>query len=930
MCDSSLILDVNEKLKAFVSRMCESQVKELKNSHLKSKPVLAFIEVNSGKIFWNKIFAEQINTIRKCGVSVKHIVHQTSVSEQELLDDIRTYNEDSSVHGIVVKCPCDAVICRNVIYNAILPSKDVEGVHSINIKRPMFKKPEYLYPCASAAILKLIKFAGSQSNAYEVVIFGYTVESDALYYTLLLQSAIFVTLCKHITPESLLMAQNADFIVSFIDAPNALNEISLKPKAVVIEYYSDYFCSIAMASQLEVEKSALSPSDFLDSSMVYSTNSVLKIASIFIARSTVEAANRLSKPNEWTLKILPLCITQKDLSDIEIARSVEPKDVDVLAKEIGVMNNELNFYGKKIAKLSLSVIERCHSRQPGKYIVVTGINPTPLGEGKSTTTCGLSQALGAHLQKNVIACVRQPSQGPTFGIKGGAAGGGYSQIIPMEEFNLHLTGDIHAVVSANNLLAAQIDARMFHEATQTDQALYRRLLKEREGKKQFSGIQLSRLRKLGIDKTDPDALTEEEIKRFVRLDIDPSTITWNRVIDTNDRFLRKITIGLSPTEKGFSRDTQFDIAVASELMAILALTENMNDLKNRLSKIVVANDVYGNPVTVDDLGVTGALAVLMKHALCPNLMQTLEGTPVLVHAGPFANIAHGNSSVIADQMALKLVGENGFVVTEAGFGSDIGFEKFCHIKCRSSGLSPDVVVLVATIRALKMHGGGPMVTPGLPLPNEYLKENLLLLESGYCNLAHHIKTIKKYGLPVIVAINRFKTDTETELNLITEWCKSDGAYNCVSCEHFSRGGAGAKELAKAVISASKLESQLKFLYHLQDPIKEKIKTIASEVYGAEKVIFSPRAEEMMALFEKQGFGNLPVCMAKTHLSLSDDPSRKGVPTNFNLTIKDVKASIGAGFIYPLVGTISTMPGLPTRPCFYDVQVSDNGVIEGLF
>lgn len=387
-------------------------------------------------------------------------------------------------------------------------------------------------------------------------------------------------------------------------------------------------------------------------------------------------------------------------------------------------------------------------------MVICRITPTPLGEGKSTTTIGLAQSLCAWHKRNTFACLRQPSQGPTFGIKGGAAGGGYSQVIPMEDFNLHLTGDIHAVTAANNLVAAQLDARIFHEATQfSNEALYGRLVPVKGGVRKFSTIQLRRLQRLGIHKTDPDSLTPEEVDRFARLNIDPKNVVWERVVDINDRYLRKVTIGESPTEKGLTRQTSFAISVASEIMAILALAVDLADMKERLAKMVVAFDTKGGPVTADDLGLTGALMVLLKDAIEPNLMQSLEGTPVFVHAGPFANIAHGCSSIVADNIALKLVGENGFVVTEAGFGSDIGMEKFFNIKCRTSGKVPDAVVLVTTVRALKMHGGGPAVLAGTPLKKEYTEENIELVKKGLPNLAKHISNGVKHGVPVLVSIN---------------------------------------------------------------------------------------------------------------------------------------------------------------------------------
>ncbi|XP_007444522.2 C-1-tetrahydrofolate synthase, cytoplasmic [Python bivittatus] len=437
-----------------------------------------------------------------------------------------------------------------------------------------------------------------------------------------------------------------------------------------------------------------------------------------LMQSTVESAQRFLEkyqPGKWNIQYSLLSPVTPVPSDIEVSRSCTPKPVSELAREIGLISDEVELYGECKAKISLSTLRRLKDQPDGKYIVVTGITPTPLGEGKSTTTIGLVQALGAHLGQNAFACVRQPSQGPTFGIKGGAAGGGYSQVIPMEEFNLHLTGDIHAITAANNLVAAAIDARIFHEATQSDQALYSRLVPSVDGVRNFSDIQIRRLQRLHIKKMDPATLTNDEINKFVRLDIDPDSITWQRVLDTNDRFLRTITIGQSSSEKGYTRAAQFDITVASEIMAVLALTDSLEDMRQRLGKMVVASSKKGVPVTTEDLGVSGALAVLMKDAIKPNLMQTLESNPVFVHAGPFANIAHGNSSVLADKIALKLVGKDGFVVTEAGFGADIGMEKFFDIKCRYSGLQPHVVVLVATVRALKMHGGGPTVSAGLGL-----------------------------------------------------------------------------------------------------------------------------------------------------------------------------------------------------------------------
>jgi methylenetetrahydrofolate dehydrogenase (NADP+) / methenyltetrahydrofolate cyclohydrolase / formyltetrahydrofolate synthetase len=616
-------------------------------------------------------------------------------------------------------------------------------------------------------------------------------------------------------------------------------------------------------------------------------------------------------------------------SDIEIAQAVEPKKIQIVADEVGLLPEELELHGNYKAKVRLNVLDRLRDVPDGKYIDVTAITPTPLGEGKSTTMVGLSQALGACLGKRVFTCIRQPSQGPTFGIKGGAAGGGYSQVIPMEDFNLHLTGDIHAITAANNLLAAAIDARMFHESNQTDEKLFNALCPpDKQGQRTFSPSMLRRLAKLGIDKTDPNELTEEERSRFARLDIDPDAITWRRVVDTNDRFLREITIGEGPEEKGRTRKTGFDITVASEIMAILALTTDLADMRERMGRIVIGTNKSGQAVTAEDLGVAGAMTVLMRDAIKPTLMQTLEGTPVFVHAGPFANIAHGQSSIIADKIALKLAD---YVVTESGFGADIGMEKFFGVKCRYSGLVPNVVVLVATVRALKMHGGGPKVVAGKPLASEYTDENLELLQAGLGNMKHHIKNALRYGVPVVVAVNSFKDDTPAEVEMVREAAIEAGAEDAVVSTHWTNGGDGAVKLAEAVVAAAEKPSNFQFLYPLDISIKEKIEIICKEIYGADGVEYLPEAEAKIQLYTRLGFDNLPLNMAKTHLSLSHDPTLKGVPKGFIVPIRDIRASVGAGFLYPLLGTMRTMPGLPTRPVFYDVDLDlESERVLGLF
>ncbi len=581
-------------------------------------------------------------------------------------------------------------------------------------------------------------------------------------------------------------------------------------------------------------------------------------------------------------------------SDLEIAQAATPIPIDVLASSVGIEPEELIPYGSTKAKVHLDILQRIADRPRGKYIDVTAITPTPLGEGKTTTTIGLVQGLGT-LGHGAIACIRQPSMGPTFGIKGGAAGGGYSQIIPMEEFNLHLTGDIHAIGVAHNLVAAAIDARWYHESRLDD----------------------AKLAELGLE----------------RIGIDPFQLQWNRVLDVNDRALRNVTIGLGGRLDGLPRETGFDITVASELMAILALVDGdgygsaLADLRSRVGRVVVGTSVTGTPITLEDLGVAGAVTVLMRETINPTLMQTLEGQAAFVHAGPFANIAHGNSSIVADRVALHLAD---YVVTESGFGADMGMEKFMDIKCRASGLVPDCVVLVATVRALKMHGGGPRVVAGRPLESAYIDENLALLEAGLPNLVAHIQNARRFGVPVVVALNRFPTDTPAEIELVREAAVAAGALDAVLADHWAKGGPGAADLAAAVVDAAATETNFEFLYPLDASIESKIETICREMYGAADVEYSPVARRQIAEFEQAGYGDLPICMAKTHLSISHDPGLKGRPSGFTVPVREVRASVGAGFIYPLLGDMRTMPGLGSTPAYLQVDIDDDGKVVGLF
>ena len=560
--------------------------------------------------------------------------------------------------------------------------------------------------------------------------------------------------------------------------------------------------------------------------------------------------------------------------NLRIAQSASLKPLGDIAEGMGIGPHLMEPYGEHVAKIKLSAIDELADRPRAKYVVVSAVTPTPLGEGKTTTTVGLGQAF-SHIGKRATVAIRQPSMGPTFGIKGGAAGGGYSQVVPMEILNLHLTGDFHAVTAAHNLLSAVLDNHL-HQGNAAD--------------------------------------------------IDPHDITWRRVLDVNDRALRNIVVGLGGKLDGVPRQTGFDITAASEVMAIFALATSLPEMRKRLGRIVVGYTSKGTPVTAEEIGGAGAMAVIMRDALKPNLMQTLENTPVLVHAGPFGNIAHGNSSVVADRIGIHA---GDYLITEAGFGADMGAERFFNIKCRASGLTPDAAVVVATVRALKAHSGQHKIVPGKPLPEGLLKENPDEVHIGGSNLRKQIENIRLHGVSPVVAINAFPEDHPSEHAAIAEIAAEMGARVAV-CTHFADGGRGARELAEAVAEAAEEPSDFRFLYPDEAPLTEKIETIATKVYGADGVDYTPVAARQLATYERNGYGNLPVCIAKTHLSLSSDAALKGAPTGWRLPVREVRASVGAGFIYPICGNMSTMPGLGAKPNAYQVDIDDDGNVVGLF
>ena len=874
--------------------------------------------------------------------------YDDDISEYELLEQIERFNNDPSVHGILVQLPLPRHINEYNVTSAVAAEKDVDGFGGPNIGELAKKGGRPLFvPCTPKGVMVLLQESGVAIQGKNAVVLGRSDIVGAPVSYLLRNADATVTVCHSKTKDLKDVVKTADILVAAIGKERFVKGDWLKPGAVVIDVGTNYIPDDTKKSgQRLVGDVDYESAVEVASQITPVPGGVGPMTVAMLLRNVVDAAdNHFAHQKSRKVQPLPLKLQTPVPSDIAISRAQHPKPIAKLAAEVGIAPHELEPYGASKAKVSLDVLSRLSHRRNGRYILVAGITPTPLGEGKSTTTVGLTQALAAHLNRVAFANVRQPSQGPTFGIKGGAAGGGYSQVIPMDEFNLHLTGDIHAITAANNLLAAAIDTRMFHEATQKDGPLYRRLVPEKQGKREFLPSMLKRLRKLGITKTDPNALTEEEYGRFARLDIDRDTITWRRVLDVNDRHLRGITIGQAPTEsKVPPRETAFDISVASECMAVLALSTDLADMRRRLGDMVVASSKSGDPVTADDLGVGGALTALMKDAIKPNLMQTLEGTPVFVHAGPFANISIGNSSIIADRIALKLAGtepdedhdrNTGFVVTEAGFDFSMGGERFMNIKCRASGLAPDVVVIVATVRALKVHGGGPEIKPGEQLADVYRTENVDTLRAGCVNLARQIHNAKRYGVPVVVAINRFATDTEAELQVIKDEALKAGALDAIPANHWAEGGAGAVDLAKGVIAAAEQSRPEAFtlLYPLDaaSSVQARIETIAREMYGAARVTFSAVAQAKVDAYTRQGFGTLPICIAKTQYSLSHDAALKGAPSGFEVPIRDVRMAAGAGYLYALAADIQTIPGLPTAPGYLNVEVDTlTGEIDGLF
>uniref|UniRef100_A0A8C7VNM2 C-1-tetrahydrofolate synthase, cytoplasmic n=1 Tax=Oncorhynchus mykiss TaxID=8022 RepID=A0A8C7VNM2_ONCMY len=775
----------------------------------------------------NLYISMKLKAAAEIGINASHVRLPKTATE----DEVRKVNENLEVHGLIVQLPLDSInpMDTEKVTNAVAPEKDVDGLTSINAgKLSRGDLGDCFIPCTPKGCMKLISQTGEVAGKNAVVI-GRSKIVGAPMHDLLLWSHATVTTCHSKTTDLAAQVGRADILVVGAGKAEMVKGEWLKEGAVVIDCGINHIPDDSKANGMRVVGDVHYPSAKEKAGFITPVpGGVGPMTVAMLMENTVQSAKRFLKtyqPGKWNISYAKLKPQKPQPRDAAIAHSFTPKSIGRLAREVGLFSEEVEPYGTTRAKVRLEALNRLKTQPNGKYLVVTGITPTPLGEGTTTTTLGLAQALGAHLHVNSFACVRQPSRGSNFGVKGGAVGGGYCQVIPMEEVSLHLTSDTQAVMAASSLVVDTINARVLCESTQSDKV----------------------------------------IKNIILL-------------------------------SGY---------VASEMMAVLALSTSLGDMTRRLARMVVAYSRKGKPVTTEDLGISGVLATLMRDAVKPSLMQTVEGTPVFVHTCPLSDIAQGNSSILADQIALKLVGPEGFVVTEAEGGAELGMEKFFDIKCRSSGLHPDVVVMVASVPALKMHGGGPAVTAGSAMPKEYSAENLTLLENGCNHLKRQLENARAFGLPVVVAINTFSTDTDAELGLVCEQAKLAGALEAVPCSHWAEGGAGAVALGQAVQRAAETPHQINFLYDLEMPIDDKIRVIAKSMYGADDVELLPQAQQKVALFSKQGLGNLPICMAKTHLSLSHDPERKGVPTGFTLPIRDIHANLGAGFLYPLVGTVST-------------------------
>ncbi|KAI2651995.1 C-1-tetrahydrofolate synthase, cytoplasmic [Labeo rohita] len=809
-----------------VKERLKKEVAEMKNQFSGFRPGLVVLQVGD-RDDSNLYISMKLKAAAEIGINANHIRLPETATEDEVLRSIVAVNENPAVHGLIVQLPLDSInpINTEKVTNAVAPEKDVDG-----------------------------KIVG------------------APMHDLLLWNHATVTTCHSKTPDLAEQVGRADILVVGAGRAEMVKGEWVKEGAVVIDCGINHIPDSSKASGKRVVGDVHYPSAKERAGFITPVpGGVGPMTVAMLMKNTVESAKRCLQtytPGKWNIEYKKKKPHEPQPSDAEISWSCQSKPIGELAREVGLFSEEVEPYGRSRAKIQLNALKRMEKQPDGKYVVVTGITSTPLGEGKRTITLGLAQALGAHLNINAFACIQEPSPGSCFGTRGIVVGGGYSQIIPLEEVSLKSSGQNELISAASRLVMDAIKAHAHYENKLSEKALFDLLVPLRKGQRSVSPAQLNRLKKLGIEKSDPLTFTGTEIRRFVQLEIDPDTATDSGSLE-------------------------------NEIMAILSLSSSEEEMQQRLAKIVVATNKSGDPVTTEDLDVSDLLAMLLKDALKPVLMQTVEGTPVFLHTSPLVDIAQGSPSILADKLALKMVGSKGFV-----------------------DLQPDVVVMVATVRTLKMHGGAPPVHVGLPLPKEYSQENLKQLERGCCHLRRQVENAQAFGLPVIVAVNKFSSDTDAELELVCGQARQAGAFDAVQCTNWSEGGAGALALAEAVQRASKQPGQFRFLYdpqingYFQIPAADKLRTVAQKMYGVKDIVLSPKAKEKLALYTKQGFGNLPVCIAKTPLSLSNDPMLKGVPTNFMLPITDIRANAGAGFLCCLTESTNTEMDDPMWPCFH--------------
>ncbi|KAI4898018.1 hypothetical protein NFI96_016652, partial [Prochilodus magdalenae] len=895
-----------------VRERLKKDVAEMKSQLPGFRPGLVVLQVGD-RDDSNLYISMKLKAAAEIGINANHIRLPKTATEDEVLWKIEAVNENPAVHGLIVQLPLDSInpINTEKVTNAVAPEKDVDGLSSMNAgKLARGDLRSCFIPCTPNGCMELIKqtgetglgsyglrrnfihivgfsllvgryawwlFSGVSVAGKNVVVIGRSKIVGAPMHDLLLWNHATVTNCHSKTPDLAAQVGRADILVVGAGKAELVKGEWVKEGAVVIDCGINHIpdSSKPGGKRLVGDVHYLSAKERAG----YITpvpGGVGPMTVVMLMENTVTSAKRflqMYKPGKWNVSYTKIKPLKPQPSDVQISHLYTRNPIGQLAKEVGLLSTEVEPYGTSRLKVRLEALKRLNKEPNGKYVLVTGITPTPLGEGQNTITLGLAQALGAHLNINSFASIQQPSPQSSFGIKGVAVGGGYSQVVPIEEVSLQPSGDNEAVSAASSLVVDTIKAYSHYQAKYSEKVLFDLLVPFRNGHRSFSHSQLKRLQKLCIEKSDPLTLTTEEIRRFIRLDINP--------------------------------ETRADFAsLKYEIMAILSLSSSTEDLQARLAKMVVATNKSEEPITTEDLGVCGALTLLLTNALKPSLMQTLEGTPVFVHTSPSADIAYGSASVVADKIALKLVGPQGFVVTGTAHGADIDMDKFFNIKCRSSGLQPDVVVLVATVRSLKMHGGGPGVTAGFPLPKQYSEENLRLLEKGCAHLKRQVEKARAYGLPVVVAINTFSSDTKAELELVCHQARQAGAFDAVPCTNWSDGGAGALALAQTLQKAAELTSPCNYLYDLELPVLKKIQKVGQEMYGAKDVELSPKAKEKLALYMKQGFGNLPVCIIKSQLSLGNYPEMKEVPSDLTLPIADIQAFVGAGFLSLLAVTIA--------------------------